>query len=76
MDFTHYQFPNFWGTSLLSHINMAPLEQTCGHYLRYGRNLGWLAKSEIPRSSGIFPTFENQALVLRTNEPASFWWKK
>ena len=64
MNFAHYQSPKLLGSSPLSHINMASLGQTCGHYSIYPQNLGRSAKSKIPDRLRFFPTYENQALMI------------
>ena len=55
MDFAHYQSPKLLGSSPLSQINTASLEnlgQTSGECPIYRQNLGWSAKSKIPDGLG------------------------
>ena len=66
MDYAHYQFLKFLGSS-------PPITKKQGVSREYGTDFwrlsdipaksGMVGKKQNPRSSGIFPTYENQALV-------------
>ena len=74
MDYAHYQFLKFLGSS-------PPITKKQGVSREYGTDFwrlfdipaksGMVGKKQNPRSSGIFPTYENQALTQpASNNPA------